>query len=243
MDKRRRTWLAVDVFYYRSKLAVGLRERFGVVGVVVFDAYLRTCKRNPAEGEMTYQSEEDFLSQIGLPGLDLRDEHGARWDLEALWTYLGRMKNVRRTRSGHVMNVRSTRWERWQNSRSRARNTGPLPTECADDVAPDRTGQRHDLDTDDDRTSSAYRDLSPLEAIPSDVWVLYAEREFEHKRSSVDSPVQWLAATQRQARIEKEQRALELIQDYHLSITELVAVLQSDSAPQWLSGRRRMGVS
>jgi hypothetical protein len=127
MDARRRPWLAMDVYYYDSNLAVRVREQFGVVGVVVFDAFLRACKRNAVEGQVAYANVPDFLMQIGLPGLKLVDEVGDEWTLDMLWTLLGRMKNVRKTSRGRITYVRSTRWERWQTRRSKPGNTDALP--------------------------------------------------------------------------------------------------------------------
>lgn len=136
VDGRRRPWLAMDVYYYDSNLACGVRERFGVVGVSVFDAFLRACKRNPVEGQVSYANVPDFLMQIGLPGLALVDEGGDTWELDMLWTYLGRMKNVRKTVRGRITNVRSTRWERWQNSRSKPENTDAIPNRKRGDATP-----------------------------------------------------------------------------------------------------------
>lgn len=127
MDGRRRPWLAMDVYYYDSNLATGVRERFGVIGLTVFDAFLRACKRNPVEGQVAYANVPDFLMQIGLPGLRLVDEVGDEWTLDMLWTFLGRMKNVRKTSRGRITYVRSTRWERWQTTRSKPENTAQIP--------------------------------------------------------------------------------------------------------------------
>ncbi len=152
MDGRKRTWLAMDVQYYDSNLAIGIREKFGVVGVVVFDAFLRACKRSSIEGQIAYASLPDFLHMIGLPGLELVDEQGRGWSLDALWTYLGRMKNTSRTRSGRITYVRSTRWERWQNPRSRAQNSDTIPTNYERDTNPYRT-------TTGQKTSGAAREV------------------------------------------------------------------------------------
>lgn len=138
MDGRRRPWLAMDVYYYDSNLAVKVREQFGVVGVVVFDAFLRACKRNPVEGQVAYTNVPDFLMQIGLPGLKLVDEAGDEWSLDMLWTCLGRMKNVRKTSRGRITYVRSTRWERWQNRRSKQGNTDEIPRGSERDAQPDK---------------------------------------------------------------------------------------------------------
>lgn len=241
MDGRRRTWLAVDAFYYGAPLAAGLRERFGITGVAVFDAYLRACKRNDIEGQVTYLSQADFLAQLGLPGLDLRDEQGVPWDLDAFWSYLGRMKNVRRTRSGHITNVRSTRWERWQQSRSRARNVGPLPTEYADDAQPDKD-RRQDTDTEnynDTDNSDVVVVEGPL-AVPDAVWSEYARRAYARQPAgSVAHPLRWMQATERKAREEHGLRAEHLLRNFDISIGQLADVLLGEGSPRWLEDCRK----
>lgn len=230
MDGRRRQWLASDVHYYGGPLGVSLREQFGVMGLTVFDAFLRTCKRNAVPGEITYSSDADFLAQIGLAGLVLTDERGQAWTLDDLWTFLGRTKNTRRTRRGPLTNVRSTRWERWENSRSKGRNTDPLPTRSERDVAPDKDNY-NDSDNDNDGTTVA---------VPEDVWLLYAQRCLEAMpEGSIHRPQSWLEATRRNAKQELAQRAADLLFCYDLTHTELVDVLRSDTAPGWLAGCRR----
>lgn len=145
MDGRKRTWLAMDVQYYDAPLAVGIRDRFGIVGVVVFDAFLRACKRSSIEGQISYSSVPDFLNVVGLPALELVDEQGTAWELDALWTYLGRMKNTSKTRSGRITYVKSTRWGRWQNARSRPGNTSTVSTGNEHNADHYRTGQGQDI--------------------------------------------------------------------------------------------------
>lgn len=234
-DGRKRVWLAMDVMYYGADLGRGLRERFGVVGLTVFDAFLRACKRSLNEGEVSYISDADFLSIIGLEGLDLRDEKGVPWSLDDFWTYLGRMKNVRRTHSGRITHVRSTRWERWQNSRSRATNAGPLPTNSERDMASDKTGQDTDIEKDTDTDSYAHIE------VPDEVWLLFATRELDGRsgQDPIRSKVRWLQGTQRTAREEHGDRARQLLAEYDLTASELVDVLRSDSPPRWLRDMRR----
>lgn len=229
MDRRRRQWLAVDVHYYDSTLAESLREEFGINAVVIFDAYLRACKRNSVQGQLTYGSDADFLAQIGLPGLALVDETGTGWTLDALWTFLGRMKNIRRTVRGRLTNVRATRWEQWETRRSRARNAGPLPTEY---------GARQDIDS--EREIDTDIEVRPAVAVPDEVWSIYAQKALSMRPTgSVKRTVSWLDATERKAREEHGDRAADLMACYELRPTELVDVLMSDTAPPWLRGLRR----
>lgn len=237
MDGRRRQWLAVDSQYARSKLAIGLRDRFGALGVLVFDLFLRACKRNHVPGEITYSCEADFLNLIGMPGLALRDERGEPWDLETFFSYLGQQKNTCRTRSGGLTNVRSTRWERWENSRSRVRDVGPMPARNEQDPALDKTGQDTDKESDIDIVDDEVE-------ISQSVWSEYARRKFESQPAgSVHHPLKWMQATERMAREEHWLRAQHLLRHFDITNSMLVSVLLSESSPQWLVGYRREDVS
>lgn len=240
-DARRRQWLAVDVHYASSKLGLGLRENFGIIGVTVFDLFLRTCKRNAIQGEITYNSDQDFLAQIGMPGLVLVNERGTAWTLDELFTYLGQQKNTRRTRRGALTVVRSTRWEQWENTRSRARNIGPLPARNESHVGADN-------DSDNDSDHDIDNDIAVVEDevdIPDSVWSEYARRRFTTQdRNSIRHPVKWMQATERMAREELWLRAQHLLRNFDINHEQLVVLLLSDgTTPQWLMGLRKERVS
>lgn len=165
-DRRRSRWVAFDVHFYDNDLGVGIRERFGPVGLVLFSAFLCACKRSSSPGHFRYSSTADALNTLGLPGLRLGDENGAEFTLDEFWTYLGQRKMTRRTRRGRITDVVATRWERWQNDfgrqteaedkrRSRARNTPTVPGQSTDDAPTDQ-----DLDPDNDKDP----DQDPREA-------------------------------------------------------------------------------
>lgn len=143
MDGRRRQWISADVYYADSNLGIAIRDNFGGIGLLVFDLFLRACKRSPVEGQLTYSSLPDFLAQLGIPALPLVDEAGETWELDALWTLLARHKNVRRTSRGRLTTVKATHWERWQRSRSDGKNTDKKQTDSAQQ-------KRHDSDKDKD---------------------------------------------------------------------------------------------
>lgn len=242
-DGRRRQWLAVDVYYPSSKLALGLRERFGVNGVIVFDFFLRACKRNHVQGEMSYISEADFLNAIGLPGLALTNERGLSWSLDEFFTYLGQQKNTRRTRRGDITYVVSTRWERWENTRSRPRNIGPLPARNESGMSPD-----NDIDSDNDSDL----DIDVMDAeddLPIDdwVWTEFAARRFKMQPvGQIRHPTRWLQATERTAREEHWIRAQHLLRNFDISNSQLVDVLLTDptsGGPQWLGSYRKKEIS
>jgi hypothetical protein len=228
-DGRRRQWLAVDAQYTSSKLALGLRERFGALGVLVFDLFLRSCKRSHIQGEITYNSDADFLNIIGMPGLDLRNETGVPWTLDEFFTYLGQQKNTRRTHSGRLTNVRSTRWERWENTRSSRRNVGPMPDENETGMRADKT--RHDTENDNDNDAA-----DDEVAIADAVWTEYARRRYElQPAGGIRHPTRWIQATARAAREEQWIRAQHLLRHFELTERQLVDVLLSETSPQWLA--------
>lgn len=236
-DGRRRQWLAVDSQYARSKLAMGLRERFGALGVLVFDLFLRACKRNLVQGEIVFNSQQDFLAQIGMSGLDLRDERGVPWDLEDFFTYLGQQKNTRRTRSGGLTIVRSTRWEEWENPRSKPKNVGPMPARNESGTGLDKT--RQDNDNYNDRDSEVVVVEDEID-IPDSVWSHFARVRFNQQpEGTIRSPVRWMQATERMAREEHWLRAQHLLRHFDINHEQLVTLLLSEGSPPWLDGCRR----
>lgn len=112
-------WIALDVNYYLSPLALRLRERFGPVGLILWPAFLCACKRSPIQGRITFGSDTEALYLMGLGGLDLVDGNGVKFELDDFWTLLGQLKQTKRTRRGQLSNVTSTHWERWQDDSRR----------------------------------------------------------------------------------------------------------------------------
>lgn len=112
-------WIALDVNYAGSPLAVRLMERFGPAGPLAWINFLCACKRSPTPGSVAFSSEAEALAILGLTGVPLVDIHGSKWDLETFWRTLGQLKQTKRTRRGHVVNVRATHWQRWQDDSKR----------------------------------------------------------------------------------------------------------------------------
>lgn len=231
----------MDAHYPSSNLAIGLRERFGVVGVTVFDFFLRACKRNHIQGELVFNSEQDFLAQIGMPGLALVNERGDSWGLDAFFTYLGQQKNTRRTRRGALTIVRSTRWEQWENTRSRAGNIGPLPARNESKARPDNDSD-HDIDNDLDNDIAVVVDEVE---IPGMVWSEYARRRYATQPAgTVRHPVRWMQGVERAAREEHWLRAQHLLHNFDISHEQLIVLLLNEGgSPQWLSGLKKEHVS
>jgi hypothetical protein len=127
-DQRRRQWVAMDVFLLDSPLGVGIREKFGPAGLILFHAYLYACKRNSVQGQISYSSEADALALMSLPGLALTNERGETWALETFWRFLGHHKVIRRRRRGRLTDVLATKWGKWQQTPPRGGGGGEKPT-------------------------------------------------------------------------------------------------------------------
>lgn len=112
-------WVAIDVNFLASPLAIKLLDRFGPAGPLAWIGLLCACKRSPTPGVMTFSSEAEALAMLGLTGIPLVDNAGEKWDLETLWTVLGQLKQTKRTMRGRLLNVRATHWEQWQDDERR----------------------------------------------------------------------------------------------------------------------------
>lgn len=160
-DRRRSRWIAADAHFYAGKLGADLRARFGPVGLLCFDAFLRACKLNNIEGQITYNgTQESFLAVVGLPFLELVDEDGDNWTLDAFWTYLGDRKQTSRRRRGRLVDVISTNWGKWQkdfrrqlDSERKGGSGGGITAEDAPEIDGESTADAppyKDIDNDND---------------------------------------------------------------------------------------------
>lgn len=114
VDGRRSRWIAWDANFYDSSVGVMLRERFGVVGLVLFSAFLCACKRSPVQGQFEYGSVPDALAQLGLPGLELVNDRGEPFDLQSFWRSLAAHKQCSTRARGRLIQVKSSNWAKWQ---------------------------------------------------------------------------------------------------------------------------------
>lgn len=163
MDGRRRQWIAWDVFFNNGSLGSGIRERFGVCGMTVFQSFLSACKKSSVQGQMSYASDTEAFAVMGLPGLELVNEKGEEWSLDEFWTYLGQQKQIRRRRRGRITDVVSTRWGQWQNTPGRPKGDTRKPTSSqgnADELEPD-TADDNDIDPDIDPDPDSESDSDP----------------------------------------------------------------------------------
>lgn len=115
-DKRRRQYFPLSVMVAHSSTGVRLKEKFNRDGLLVWILYLTACKTNWIQGQMTYTSEPDGWSKLGLYGYE------PDFSLESFFAYTGQLKQTKRTRSGHVIDVICTRWEEWNKEFKRDRD-------------------------------------------------------------------------------------------------------------------------
>lgn len=111
---RPRCYIRWDADFLGDDLGAALYDRFGSAGIALFLGFMAACKRNLVAGQMSYGSDGDLLAQVGLPGLRLVNEDGEAWTVDEFWTWLGHMKQTRRTRRGRLSHVVATRWTQWQ---------------------------------------------------------------------------------------------------------------------------------
>jgi hypothetical protein len=163
-DKRRRRWVAHDVYFLDGPLGIALYDRFGAPGVALWYAFIAAAKKHHIEGRITYASDAEALTLLGLPGLELVDHHGHPFTLDDFWRLLGDHKVTRRTSRGRATQVVCTRWAEWQDPKAtrsqgrRPRRSEPETKDTTRQDAPEREPDvpldldldldlDHDLDT------------------------------------------------------------------------------------------------
>lgn len=148
-------WFALDVNVFDNDLTVDLRDEFGPVGLCMWVGFLAACKRNAVEGRIRYSSDAECLSLMGLPAVELVDEWGEPFKLDDFWTFLGRHKQTKVTRSKRLVDVVATRWEEWQKSAKRDEEAERKRRSRAESgrTEPGRTedASRTDIDIDKDK--------------------------------------------------------------------------------------------
>lgn len=160
----RKQWFAASVHIFDGDLGCDLRDEFGTAGLCMWVGFLAACKRSISPGKISYASDGECLSLMGLPGLELVNEEGEPFTLEDFWTFLGHRKQTSRTARRRLVYVTATRWEQWQNSgkqqaeaerKSRSRATSER-TEPGHE--PDRNRPYRDSDRDSERDND--KDIS-----------------------------------------------------------------------------------
>lgn len=146
IDRRRRRWFSLSALYPHGETARRIQAEFGRDGLLVWILFLAACKRSPIQGSFSYTSEEGAWAELGL--LDPADRPG--FSLDEFWTFTGRLKQTRRTRSGHVSHVSATHWKEWQDASAR-RIEAERKSRKRAEKTPDIPALDSDRDTDRDR--------------------------------------------------------------------------------------------
>jgi hypothetical protein len=99
-------FVPLSVRFATGSTGTAIQDKFGLEGLAVWAAFLAACKLNRPEGEISYASEAEGWSILGVakpPAFTLND----------FFAFTGRLKKTRRTRSGQVTYTVCTPWERW----------------------------------------------------------------------------------------------------------------------------------
>lgn len=139
-DKRRRQYIPLAVTFAFSPTGKRLLNKFGRDGLLAWVCFLAACKTNWIQGQLSYTSEPDGWSKLGLYGWE------PEFTLDAFFTFTGRLKQTSRRRSGDITDVFCTRWDEWnkevrrqidaeQKSSKRGENTETSQRQSGDETA------------------------------------------------------------------------------------------------------------
>jgi hypothetical protein len=92
-------------------LGTRLLDEFGNPGIAVWSCFLAAAKRSPLEGTISFTTEEEAWSQLGL--------EPPQFTLDEFLKVTGAMKETRRRRRGRITDVTLTRWEELQQTLKR----------------------------------------------------------------------------------------------------------------------------
>lgn len=215
----RKQWWAASVHIFDGDLGIDLRERFGPAGLCMWVGFLAACKRSINPGKITYSSEGECLSLMGLPGLELVNEDGEPFTLDDFWTFLGQRKQTSRTTRRRLVYVTATRWEQWQNDgkreseAERKRRSRATSGRTEPGHEPDGTRTDRDSDSDTDRESdSSSADDAAAELLDMAIGVL-VDLTIEAKPATTN-PHGYEHALRKGKREDHEAKALELIAEH-----------------------------
>lgn len=111
--KRPEPFVPLSIRFATGKTGSRILESFGVEGLGVWGCFLAACKASRPQGEISFASEPEGWALLGLTGFE------PQFTLEAFFTFTGRMKQTRRTRSGRVSYVVCTSWGDWNDAAKR----------------------------------------------------------------------------------------------------------------------------
>ena len=142
MDRRRRQWVPLSVYFASSKTGTKLRAAYGRDGLLVWVLYLSACKRGWTQGTFTYASEADGLDKLGLTGEELN------FTLEDFFKTTGTLKQTSRRRLGDLTDVTCSHWEEWNKDVEREKDAERKSWKRADKT-PDKARTVAGIHTDD----------------------------------------------------------------------------------------------
>ncbi|HUP15244.1 MAG TPA: hypothetical protein VM848_04255 [Acidimicrobiia bacterium] len=149
VDGRRRQWVPISAWFPLDKTGTALQKAFGPSALAVWVAYLAACKRNHIQGRISYGSEVEAWSLLGI-----LDPDRLGFTLKQFFDVTGRLKKTKRTARGRVTDVVCTVWEQWNDVKPREHGQTQKATSgqgIADTKPPDTdTYQDHYPDHDND---------------------------------------------------------------------------------------------
>lgn len=117
--KRPELYVPLSVRFATGNTGARILGEFGPEGLCVWACLIAAWKLGNPPGTFIYVSEGDAWEKLGLIGTP------PKFAFSTFVEFTGRIKQTRRTCSGRVVNVKSTRWGRWndelatQNERER----------------------------------------------------------------------------------------------------------------------------
>lgn len=153
-DRRRRQWIPLSAAFPFDTTGTRILDEFGNEGLTLWVAFLTACKRAPIQGRISYGSEAEGWSQLGIDPVE-------GLDLDTFWTFTGRIKKTRRTRRGRITNVVCTVWEEWNDEprtgtgrRQSAWSDGTFARQIRSESA-DNPFEKRALESDSERESDS----------------------------------------------------------------------------------------
>jgi hypothetical protein len=181
VDGRRRRWLALEVEFPFDSLGTELQQVLGPAALGVWAALMTACKRNGVQGQISYTSESEVWTVLGITE---PDRLGFTFD--DFLAVTGRMKQTRKRPRGRVMDVIATHWlevnypprtrsERTsdalsthhvpeENARSDPQNTNELPALTLTETLTETLTSRDDDEINDEKPNLDPSEVATVDA-------------------------------------------------------------------------------
>jgi hypothetical protein len=105
-DRRRRQVVPISSQVAFTKTGTKLLNRWGPEGLLTWILFLAACDRELVRGEFVYTSDDEAWGKLGA--------RASAFELDEFFTYMGHLKQTKRTRSGRITYVSCRRWKDWQ---------------------------------------------------------------------------------------------------------------------------------